>query len=85
MSIEFKLQQTFDSHAEVADYLNDQLNNLEAMLNDGTSTIRVSVSDKVPPKPRKGQIYYADGVNWNPGSGEGLYVFKGAAGWKFLG
>lgn len=37
-----------------------------------------------PAKPRVAQQYYADGTQWNPGSGEGLYVFK-STGWKFLG
>lgn len=37
-----------------------------------------------PTKPRSGLVVYADGTNWNPGSGEGIYVFRGAA-WHFLG
>ena len=37
-----------------------------------------------PPKPRKGMRRYADGVQWNPGSGEGLYRYDGTT-WKFLG
>lgn len=31
-----------------------------------------------------GRVAYADGVTWNPGSGEGLYVYK-STGWKFIG
>ena len=31
-----------------------------------------------------GSVAYADGVNWNPGSGEGLYVYK-STGWALLG
>ena len=31
-----------------------------------------------------GFIAYADGTNWNPGSGEGLYVYK-SSGWALLG
>lgn len=38
----------------------------------------------VPPaKPRNGQIVYADGTLWNPGSGRGLYYYKGNA-WQFI-
>lgn len=37
-----------------------------------------------PTKPRDGNIRYADGTNWNPGSGEGAYIYYGAA-WHFLG
>ena len=28
-----------------------------------------------PKRPRGGDIVYADGTNWNPGSGEGIYFF----------
>ena len=31
-----------------------------------------------------GFVAYADGTNWNPGSGEGLYVYK-STGWTLLG
>ena len=37
-----------------------------------------------PSKPRTGMIVYADGVNWNPGSGEGAYVYDGTT-WTVLG
>lgn len=35
-----------------------------------------------PSKPRTGMIVYADGTEWNPGSGAGLYVYKGS--WTFI-
>lgn len=38
-----------------------------------------------PDKPRTGQSYYADGTNWNPGSGEGLYIYKSGGSWVLLG
>ncbi|MFZ6653785.1 hypothetical protein [Undibacterium sp. TJN19] len=39
-----------------------------------------------PIKPRDGDIRYADGSNWNPGSGVGVYYYKGAtSAWVFLG
>ena len=36
-----------------------------------------------PDKPRLGLLVFADGTDWNPGSGAGLYVYK-AAGWTFI-
>lgn len=30
-----------------------------------------------PAKPRNGDIRYADGTSWNPGSSKGLYAFNG--------
>ena len=38
-----------------------------------------------PPRPRAGDFRYADGVNWNPGSGEGAYIYKSSGTWVFLG
>lgn len=37
-----------------------------------------------PTKPRDGDIRYADGTSWNPGSGAGVYYFNGTI-WKLLG
>ena len=36
-----------------------------------------------PTKPQIGQVEYADGTNWNPGSGEGLYEYT-SSGWTKL-
>jgi len=45
--------------------------------------------DKVhvaPPKPRDGDIAYADGSDWDPGGGQGVYIFEEpAAVWVQLG
>lgn len=38
-----------------------------------------------PAKPRKGDIRYADGIGWNPGGGEGLYMFNSSGVWIQLG
>lgn len=32
-----------------------------------------------PAKPRNGKVAYADGTNWNPGSGKGIYFYNGTA------
>lgn len=37
--------------------------------------LRLTVLNVVPTKPRNGMIAYADGTNWNPGSGEGPYAY----------
>ena len=39
-----------------------------------------------PAKPRDGDIRYADGANWNPGSGQGIYVYidDGTPAWEKL-
>lgn len=45
----------------------------------------IDVQFRVPVKPRRGDIRYADGVQWNPGAGEGIYYFNGAGIWTLLG
>jgi hypothetical protein len=45
--------------------------------------IEFTVHNVAPAKPKQGQAYYADGTNWNPGSGKGLYSYDGS-GWVFL-
>lgn len=37
-----------------------------------------------PARPRDGLTVYADGTEWDPGSGEGVYTYYGAA-WNKLG
>jgi len=45
----------------------------------------LDVINAAPTKPRQGDIRYADGTNWNPGSGEGIYFYNSAGIWKQLG
>ena len=47
--------------------------------------IEYTVHHVEPDKPRTGQAYYADGTQWNPGSGEGLYIYKSGGSWVFVG
>ena len=41
------------------------------------SLIRIDRIHTEPSKPRTGDIRYADGTDWNPGSGEGVYFYNG--------
>ena len=36
-----------------------------------------------PPKPREGMVVFADGTDWNPGAGKGVYTFLTGA-WSKL-
>ncbi len=38
--------------------------------------LQLTVSYRVPTRPRPGMLVYADGTSWNPGAGEGVYVLK---------
>ena len=39
--------------------------------------MRLEETNTAPAKPRDGDIRYADGSNWNPGAGTGIYWFDG--------
>jgi len=41
--------------------------------------LRLEQTNVEPEKPRDGDIRYADGTNWNPGGGVGIYAYIGTA------
>jgi hypothetical protein len=47
-------------------------------------SIRLTETNVAPEKPRNGDLRFADGVNWDPGSGAGFYGFYGGN-WVKLG
>lgn len=66
-------------------YLREQFEQLSAVptrLN--ASSVKLRVLHAAPIRPRQGVIVYADGTDWNPGSGEGVYRHNGTS-WVFLG
>lgn len=63
----------------LARYLVDELNRLAALLME---TTMLPEMHRAPEKPRTGMLVFADGTNWNPGSGRGVYVYDG--GWVKL-
>jgi hypothetical protein len=72
--------------SELAHYLNNELIKIaDNFRNLEVDSVGFKVWNTTPDKPRTGQAYYADGTNWNPGSGEGLYIYKSSATWVFLG
>jgi hypothetical protein len=53
----------------------------------GNLEVRGFVMDTLnvaPARPVEGQTVKADGVNWNPGAGGGVYQWRGGA-WVFVG
>ena len=47
-----------------------------------TQSLELRTIHQAPTRPRDGMIVHADGTDWNPGYGEGLYVYQG--GWQLL-
>lgn len=71
--------------AQLQRFLRDELQVISAAI----SALAAGHLDKqnvAPAKPRDGDVRYADGTNWNPGAGVGIYYFKGAtSAWVLLG
>lgn len=49
-------------------------------LSDG----HLDMTNVAPTKPRAGDLRFADGTNWNPGSGAGVYAYHSGS-WNKLG
>lgn len=64
-------------------YLSTELTAIQAAIN-AIAAGHLDKTTVVPPKPRDGDIRYADGTSWNPGSGQGFYGYYSSA-WHFLG
>lgn len=58
----------------------EKINSALALLRQGN----LEKTTVAPVKPREGMLRLADGTNWNPGSGAGVYCYYSGV-WKFLG
>jgi hypothetical protein len=56
----------------------------EAWLSPEVAYLLVEVRARPPERPREGLVVAADGVNWNPGAGAGIYAYYSGA-WNKLG
>lgn len=65
-------------------YLDDEFLKIAANIND-MLVGQYEVLYVQPAKRKPGLVVYADGIKWNPGSGEGLYRFTLGKIWKFIG
>ncbi len=68
---------------QLAPFLREELAKLQAVLST-LSDGQLDVVTVAPAKPRDGMLRRADGVNWDPGSGQGVYCFYSGS-WRFLG
>ena len=80
-------QATPQTIEELRRYMHNELQNIsEAFEFLDADFIRFRVHHVEPSKPREGQAYYADGTDWDPGGGAGLYEYTGGGtnGWRQL-
>jgi hypothetical protein len=60
-----------------------ELNRVSAALQK-SKYLELAISHAAPEKTRDGLVVIADGSDWDPGSGEGVYVFYNST-WNYLG
>ena len=62
-------------------YTYRELSKLSLLLRQSTVFTKVYAA---PLRPTDGQVEFADGTDWNPGGGQGLYIYYANA-WNKLG
>lgn len=69
---------------DLPQWLDQELRNLEQAQQAPVSFLALSELHKEPAKLIVGMTVLADGTDWNPGAGQGVYAYY-AGSWKKLG
>lgn len=77
-------QQSTDDGQALAFWMEDELERFANDQNENLQAIDLRPTYNAPVRPRAGVIAYADGVKWNPGNGEGVYVYGADGKWHAL-
>jgi hypothetical protein len=62
-----------------------RIDRIESELRQIYTVLPLIPLDEAPRGPKAGWVVYADGVGWDPGSGEGVYRYTIAGAWAFVG
>ena len=73
MSSTYRAGQVPDDPKALVGFLRMELAKLEQALNAAQGSIELVVLHAEPERLRAGMTVYADGTDWNPGSGAGVY------------
>lgn len=86
MSTTYKAGQVPDDPKDLVWFLREELSRLQQVLNGAQPFAELQVLTAEPKKYRPGVVVLADGTNWNPGSGPGMYRRNSAnTAWVFVG
>ena len=83
MSIRYTKAPVPSSSEELSSYLQSELSKISEVISN-IADGHIEVSNVAIAKPRAGDVRYADGTNWNPGSGEGVYIYLSTGAWSKL-
>ncbi len=76
----FKYQPSSPPEKDQRSWLADELRRISNAI--GASEYhQLTPIDVEPGKPSKGMVVWAVGSNWNPGAGEGMYVYNESGTW----
>jgi len=84
MSLEYDLPRTFNNFDEMREWVWNQFKRTEEEFNQGREAHYLKELHEEPNKLILGMTVLADGTDWNPGSGAGVYSYYGGA-WHKLG
>lgn len=68
---------------QLRQWVEDELTAIQAEFAAQTLLIPLTQVHRAPSKPRAGMLVSADGTDWNPGAGAGIYEYRGGA-WQKL-
>jgi hypothetical protein len=75
-----------DDPKQIAYALRQEFSALKAGLEDAAPFHQLQILHRAPQRIRAGMVCYFDGTDYDPGSGEGVYVRdKANAAWRYLG
>lgn len=63
------------------DYLQRELQRISLAFQE-LEEFRLAIRHNEPRRPREGEIAFADGTNWDPGSGKGAYEYRDGSWFK---
>ncbi len=69
--------------ADLRNWISNELVRVSNAFTTSSQTTTLLVLTAAPAKPQIGQVVFADGSNWNPGSGRGLYYYD-SGGWVYI-
>jgi len=69
--------------ADLRNWISNELVRVSNAFTTSSQTTTLLVLTAAPAKPQIGQVVFADGSNWNPGSGRGLYYYD-TGGWVHI-
>lgn len=67
-----------ENPAEAMAHLHSELTKLQYTFRELQESL-YKILKAAPAKPREPMYAFADGTNWNPGAGRGLYLYTGGA------